>query len=51
MPVPRVGIRASSASISGSKQRSTEILRTFIALVVIDSTLFGALMIGSTITG
>ena len=51
MPVPRVGIRASSAGISGLKPRFTENLRTFIALDLLGANLFGALMIGSTITG
>ena len=51
MPVPRVGFSASKTGISGIKMPFAPILRTVMEPLVVPATFFGALMIGSTITG
>ncbi len=51
MPVPRVGFFASIRGFQGAKSGFSEKSRTFIALKIEAPTLFGASMIGRTITG
>ncbi|MBN3472084.1 hypothetical protein G0D98_27655 [Pseudomonas savastanoi pv. phaseolicola] len=51
MPVPRVGFFASKAGFQGIYTRLPRKVRTVMALQFGASTLFGALMIGYTITG
>jgi hypothetical protein len=51
MPVPRVGFSASKTGICGAKTAFAENIRTLMALQNVRVILFGALMIGSTITG
>jgi len=51
MPVPCVGFSAENAGISGVKRRICEKLRTDMVRLDCIQSLFGALMIGYTITG
>lgn len=51
MPVPRVGFLARNTRFCGAKRRISENGRTFMVLDNCIQCIFGALMIGRTITG